>query len=217
MLADDAPPGAPPPKRAGAPLRVPFTPPVSLVARPSVRALNAVYYAAHGSGERVMGYDAFFFPLDRIAHWNRIYGPKGFIQHQALLPPETAAAGLRELLERLAGAGAASFLAVLKRTGPASGGILSFPRAGYTLALDIPHPRGGFERLAHELDRIVLRHGGRVYLAKDATLTPSAFREMYPHLDGFLAVKRRLDPQGRFASAQSQRLGIVADGTGAPR
>ena len=91
--------------------------------------------------------------------------------------------------------------------GPADGGLLSFPMRGYTLALDIPYQEG-LEDFLHDLDRIVLNHGGRVYLAKDAVLQPESFREMYPRFDEWLDVKRRVDPNGRFRSSLSDRLGI---------
>ena len=174
----------------------------------TVKAFNALYYAAHASSRRIVDYDAFFYPLDGVLHWNRIYGRRGFIQYQALFPPETSRRGLIELLERIAASGRASFLAVLKSSGPASQGILSYLHAGHTLALDFPNTGPGLQALLAEWDQLLLKHGGRLYLAKDATTRPDVFSAMYPRLGEFRAVRSRLDPDNRFASSQSQRLGI---------
>jgi FAD/FMN-containing dehydrogenase len=190
-------------------LAVPFDLPGLLVSPLGIRAFNALYYGAHGDARgRLVDVERFFYPLDAIAGWNRLYGRRGFVQYQAVLPPEEGPRGLVELLERLSGSGRPSFLAVLKRFGPANAGLLSFPREGYTLALDLP-VRAGLVPFLHELERLVLAHGGRVYLAKDATTTPEAFRAMYPRLEEFRAVKARLDPRGLLSSSLARRLGIV--------
>ena len=176
----------------------------------TVRLFNAVYYAAHGDARgRLVDFERFFYPLDGVAHWNRLYGRHGFAQYQVVLPPDEGPRGLRMLLERLSGSGRPSFLAVLKRLGPANAGLLSFPREGYTLALDLP-VRAGVADFLRELDRLVLARGGRVYLAKDATTTPHSLRAMYPRLDEFRAVKARLDPRGVLSSSLARRLSIVS-------
>ena len=174
----------------------------------TVRAFNAVYYNRHTSRRRVIDCNRYFYPLDSIRHWNRIYGRRGMIQYQCLFPPETARDGLRALLERLSSAGLGSFLAVLKSFGEASGGVLSFPRPGFTLSLDLPHTKT-LAAQVRALDELVVANAGRIYLAKDALVTPELFREMYPDLPKFLEVKNRVDPGGRFASSQSRRLGIT--------
>ncbi|HYE92459.1 MAG TPA: FAD-binding oxidoreductase [Terriglobales bacterium] len=194
--------------RAGA-LAVPFDMPGALLSPLSVRLFNAAYYAAHRDGTRLVHFERFFYPLDGIAQWNRLYGRRGFTQYQVALPPEAGERGLVALLERLSGSGRPSFLAVLKRFGPQGPGMLSFPREGYTLALDLPVRPGLVEFLA-ELDRLVLARGGRVYLAKDATTTADAVRAMYPRLDEFRAIKARLDPRGVLSSSLARRLGLVA-------
>jgi decaprenylphospho-beta-D-ribofuranose 2-oxidase len=177
--------------------------------RASMRAFNAVYHAAHGSGDgRLVDAASFFYPLDAARDWNRMYGPRGFVQYQFVLPPETARAGLRMVLERLSGSPHPGFLAVLKRMGPAGDGLLSFPREGWTLAVDLP-VAAGLEELLRVLDRTVLDHGGRVYLAKDAHLDPASFARMYPAADRFREVKRRLDPAGRLSSSLARRVGLV--------
>ncbi|MDF2441497.1 MAG: decaprenylphospho-beta-D-ribofuranose 2-oxidase [Abditibacteriota bacterium] len=173
----------------------------------SVKAFNALYYAAHSEVQRVVSFERFFWPLDSVGGWNRIYGARGFIQYQCVLPPQTAPQGLRQLLDTVAASGRAPFLAVLKLFGEANAAPLSFPFAGYCLALDLPAAPGIVE-FAQELDAITLNHGGRVYLAKDATLTPQSLRRMYPRLPEFEAVKAQLDPNWRFQSSLSKRLGI---------
>lgn len=187
---------------------VPFNFP-GFVLRPlTIKAFNARFYRKHQDEEYVVGYDQFFYPLDSISDWNRLYGRRGFIQYQAVFPKETARSGLIELLETLSAAGQASFLAVLKAFGAESGGLLSFPRSGFTLALDIPN-RGNLPPLTAKLDLIVMKHGGRVYLAKDALLAPELLPTMYPNLDAFRRIKARIDPQNRFSSSQARRLKIV--------
>lgn len=173
----------------------------------SIKAFNAVYYAAHPDAEKLVGFEPFFWPLDAIAGWNKIYGARGFIQYQCVLPFETSQRGLTKLLETISQAGQASFLAVLKTFGAANAAPLGFPLPGHTLALDIPAGEGIAE-FARQLNHIVLDYGGRVYLAKDAILDAATFRQMYPRHDEFAAVKQSLDPQNRFQSSLSKRLQI---------
>jgi FAD/FMN-containing dehydrogenase len=175
----------------------------------TMRLFNAVYYATqHDAPGRLVEADAFFYPLDGVGHWNRLYGRAGFVQYQAVLPQDDGWHGLVALLERISASGRASFLSVLKRLGPGNPGLLSFPREGYTLALDLP-VRSGLTGVLRELDRIVLDHGGRLYLAKDSTTTAEAVRVMYPRLEEFRAVKARLDPRGVISSSLARRLEIV--------
>jgi len=127
------------------------------------------------------------------------------------LPGETSREALIEILESMAAARADSFLAVLKTFGPQSEGLMSFPRPGHTLALDVPYDGPGIVAVLHRLDEIVVRHGGRVYLAKDACLRPELVPEMYPDLAAFRAIKARVDPEHRFSSSQSRRLRLLED------
>ena len=174
---------------------VPFNFPNFALNRLSVKLFNHFYYAAHKDSTQVVDYDTFFYPLDGIMHWNRMYGRKGFVQYQALFPAASSRAGLTELLEKVSGSGIGSFLAVLKSTGPAGMGLLSYPYEGHTLALDLPNRGEHLIALLARLDALVLKHGGRLYLAKDATMSAETFQAMYPRLPEFRAIKRTLDTQ----------------------
>ena len=212
--------GALPPRLASNPLRpspagrfrVPADAPSALLNRFSIRLFNELCYrrgrGRARSGTRPVPFDRFFFPLDRIEAWNRLYGRRGFVQYQCVLPRSGSAAGIAALLERIAASGQGSFLAVLKLFGPAGEGLMSFPMEGYTLALDFPLRRGT-RALLDGLDGITHRHGGRVYLAKDARCAPERVREGYPRLGAFEAV--RAESAGappRFASELSRRLAL---------
>ncbi len=192
--------------------RVPFDFPAIALNPLTIRAFNSLYYRRHPAMSRgvMTDFAPFFFPLDSIQDWNRIYGKRGFTQYQFLLPRANGRAGLVRILER-ARHGAGSFLAVLKQFGDAPpAGMLSFPRGGYTLALDFPVGRPGLLKLLDDLDEIVIEHGGRVYLAKDARMRADAFAAMYPELPAFLAAKREFDPQNKFTSDLARRLGLEA-------
>jgi FAD/FMN-containing dehydrogenase len=164
-------------------LRVPFTPPMSLVNGASVRAFNALHFrrAPGTPRRRACHYRQWLFPLDGIADWNRLYGPRGFLQYQCVLPPDAASDGMRELLDRIAASGQGSFLAVLKQFGTAaSPGLLSFPRAGTTLALDFAIRGATTFALLDNLDEVVVAAGGAVYPAKDARMSGERFRAYFP-------------------------------------
>lgn len=151
---------------------------------------------------------AFFHPLDAVGHWNRLYGRRGFLQYQFVVPID-ADDTLRRIVERLAAAQIASPLVVLKRFGPANPGPLSFPMPGWTLTVDVPAGASGLMEVLRDLDDLVLEVGGRHYLAKDAHMTAATLRRGYPRLGEWQAVQRRLDPAGRWCSDQARRLGLV--------
>jgi FAD/FMN-containing dehydrogenase len=164
-------------------LKVPLTPPISAINRLSLRLFNTAYYRAHRASRHSsrISYEPFFYPLDRILNWNRIYGPRGFQQYQCAIPDSNAAAAIRDLLNAIAAAHSGSFLAVLKRFGHvASPGLLSFPLPGATLALDFPQQGEMTARLFARLDAIVREAGGRLYPAKDAHMSGEDFRVSYP-------------------------------------
>jgi FAD/FMN-containing dehydrogenase len=174
----------------------------------SVRAFNTLYYAngKRQAGEALIDYDSYFYPLDAILEWNRIYGRKGFAQFQCVLPLEASQAGLTALLNQIARSGQGSFLAVLKRMG-AQRSRFSFPMEGYTLALDFPMRRST-PALFAELERIAIDHGGRFYLAKDSMLTPERLRQSDPRTAAFTAMRDDSGTANRFQSLQSERLGL---------
>jgi decaprenylphospho-beta-D-ribofuranose 2-oxidase len=188
---------------------LPFDFPSALLNPLTVGAFNALFYSLHRTvSGRLVDIDSFFYPLDAIRHWNRMYGRRGFVQYQIAFPPEASRTGLAKVLERVSASGRGSFLGVLKSFGSASAGLLSFPFPGYTLALDLP-VGDGLVPFLRELDRLVLDGGGRVYLAKDAVTTRETFAAMYPRLDEFRAIKARLDPGNRLSSSQARRVGIL--------
>ncbi len=193
--------------------RVPFTFPGFVLSAPSVRLFNRHYFnrVPAAGRERVLPLDDFLYPLDAVRDWNLIYGQRGFRQFQCVLPEAEARDGMAELLEAIADSRQASFLAVLKRLGGGERGHLSFPRAGYTLALDFPE-RARTAALLERLEAIAMAHGGRVYLAKDSLLSASALEAMYPELPAFRGVLAEVDPEGRFLSDQARRLHIRGDG-----
>ena len=186
--------------------RVPFDLPAVVLNRWSVGAFNRLYYRHAKPGTAIIDYDRFFYPLDAILEWNRMYGRGGLVQYQCVLPKATSHAGLTALLSRIAAAGAGSFLSVLKLLGPGRG-MLSFPMEGYTLALDFRADPPNLALLG-ELDAIVTAHGGRVYLAKDARIAADDFRRGYAMLGEFAAVRAKVDPERKFSSLQSQRLDL---------
>ncbi len=190
-------------------LGVPVDLPGFLLNSATVGLFNAAYYrrVPEGGRERLLSYQSFLYPLDSIHRWNRIYGRGGFYQFQCVLPETSAPQGLRRMLEEITSAGRASFLAVLKTLGAEGKGFLSFPMRGFTLALDFPR-RPGVEELLARLERLTLDHGGRIYLAKDAMMSPGGFRAMYSRLPEFQAVLDEVDPQRRLNSDMARRLRI---------
>lgn len=187
---------------------VPLDAPGFVLNRHTVRAFNALYWrmGLRKTGETLVDWDSYFYPLDAIGGWNRIYGRRGFVQFQCVIPQDAARAGLRALLDRIAESGLASFLSVLKRFGPQDSPV-SFPMEGYTLALDFPNTAGSLSLLA-ELDQIALAHGGRFYLAKDARMTAGTLHASDPRMAGFARFRREAGAASVFASHQSERLGL---------
>ncbi|MBI9075207.1 MAG: FAD-binding oxidoreductase [Desulfatibacillum sp.] len=170
-------------------LPMPIDPPFSLVNSLSLKIFNALYYSRQATKKsaKTVRYEPFFYPLDSIDNWNRLYGKRGFYQYQCVIPPETSRDGIREILERIAMSGLGSFLAVLKKFGNIpSPGLLSFPRPGVTLALDFPNLGEKTRNLLSSLDQVVSHAGGALYPAKDARMSEEMFRQSFPGTDAFI-------------------------------
>ncbi|PCI75309.1 MAG: FAD-linked oxidase [SAR86 cluster bacterium] len=191
-------------------LGVPFSTPSFLLNKTTMSLFNTSYFGVQKRKRRstTLGCDSYFFPLDSISNWNRLYGPNGFLQYQFVIPSEGALEGITSVLEKVSENGKGSFLTVLKKFGEANENLLSFPKSGYTLTLDFKNEPALFP-LLEELDRIVLAHDGRLYLAKDARMSEEVFKASYPNWERFMSIKNKYDPNNRFASLQSNRLGLT--------
>jgi decaprenylphospho-beta-D-ribofuranose 2-oxidase len=208
---DELPPGlvANPLRISGPPkVSVPFDLPELMLNRVSVRILNAVISQVQTRAAPFVHYDEFVYPLDGLANWNRGYGRRGFTQYQFVIPIAGGLARMGEILGTVLSSGELPFLNVLKRLGSESGGVLSFPREGYTFAIDLPM-RKNTVALLRRLDAMVLEAGGRVYLGKDSYLDAATFRAMYPDLDRWLETKAKYDPRNVFTSDLGRRVGLV--------
>jgi FAD/FMN-containing dehydrogenase len=174
---------------AGRQVSMPMTPPFSLVNRLSLRPFNDAYFYlnARQPGKKVVHYRPFFYPLDNVQHWNRMYGPSGFYQYQCVVPMHNGVDATQEMLRVIGQSGQGSFLAVLKTFGDkASAGMLSFPMKGVTLALDFPNRGAQTLALFDKLDAIVCEAKGRIYLAKDARMPRHVFEQGYPKFADFI-------------------------------
>lgn len=183
---------------------MPFVPPVSLVNQLSLRPFNIAYYHMKKwqAGRSIAHYQSFFYPLDNLLEWNRMYGPKGFYQYQSVVPRDIGQAAVQEMLKEIARSGDGSFLAVLKTFGNRQPvGMLSFPQPGVTLALDFPNHGQRTHKLFERLDAIIREAGGRIYPAKDARMPRELFEAGYPHLNEFIKYR---DPG--ISSGLSRRL-----------
>ena len=197
------------PRPARPRLSLPFDLPGALLNRATMKAFNALYYRRVRTPDRtaIVPCEPYFYPLDGIGGWNRAYGSSGFLQYQFVLPKAAGRDALAAILARIADSGRGSFLAVLKAFGPGNANPLSFPMEGYTLALDFP-VRDDVFALLDRLDDMVVAHGGRLYLAKDARMSAATFRASYPRWETFQEVRARYGALGVFRSLQSDRLGL---------
>jgi FAD/FMN-containing dehydrogenase len=192
------------PEPKGRKLTMPIVPPVSLVNPLTLRAFNMTYFNLKKwqAGRAIAHYESFFYPLDNLLEWNRIYGPKGFYQYQSVVPREVGQEATQAMLGEIARSGEGSFLAVLKTFGDRQPvGMLSFPRPGVTLALDFPNKGERTQKLFERLDAIVREAGGRIYPAKDARMPRELFEAGYPRLNEFMKYR---DPG--ISSGLSRRL-----------
>ncbi len=190
-------------------INIPFNFPSFALNSLSVKAFNWLYYkkAPMGESKQKVDIDTFFYPLDVINNWNRIYGKSGFTQYQFILPKEKSYDGLKEILEKISKSGKGSFLAVLKLYGEANQNYISFPMKGYSLALDFKIEKGIFE-LLNSLDEIVLKYGGRIYLTKDVRVSKESFEKAYPNIEKFIELRKKYGMEKKFQSLQSKRVGI---------
>jgi len=188
---------------------IPFNFPAFALNNWTVRAFNRLYYGRvkERVSQQKVDIDSFFYPLDAIGYWNRIYGKNGFTQYQFILPKATSYEGLKEILGTIADSGKGSFLAVLKLYGKANDNWLSFPLEGYSLALDFKIEKGLFE-LLDRLDKIVLKHRGRIYLTKDVRVSRETFEKGYPEIESFRKYRKDHEMDTKFQSLQSKRVGI---------
>jgi FAD/FMN-containing dehydrogenase len=191
-------------------INIPFNFPGFVLNDFSIKWFNKLYYHKNLKSKKELQshYDPFFYPLDSILNWNRIYGSRGFIQYQFVLPKESGKLYLEKILRSITDKGWGSFLAVLKMFGPEDEGYLSFPMEGYTLALDFPMRKGLFQFL-NELDLVVKAAGGRIYLTKDARMSRQMLKDTYPQLKEFQEIIREINPEKRFQSLLSKRLELI--------
>ena len=188
---------------------VPLDMPAALLNQTSMQAFNNLYYqrVRQTKSKQRIDYQRFFYPLDGIGQWNRLYGKQGFLQYQFVIPKAAGLQGMHSILSRIASSRRGSFLAVLKVFGKQNQNPLSFPLEGYTLALDFKYD-SGLLPLLDELDARVLEQGGRIYLTKDARMSEQTFKSSYPGWEQLQAVRARYGAQGKFISRQAQRLGL---------
>lgn len=189
---------------------IPFNCPQFLLNKTSLKLFNQLYYQRQKQKTSSFqnSLQNYFYPLDSIQNWNRLYGKRGFVQYQCVLPTKQALQGTQKILETLTRSRYPAFLGVLKRFGKENLGLLTFPMTGFTLALDIPILDKGLFAVLDQLDEQVIQYGGRVYLAKDARMQADTFRAMYPKYNEWLTIKNKLDPNNVFSSSLSRRLEI---------
>ena len=189
-------------------LKLPFNAPTWILNRATVQAFNTLYYrnATRRAKRSFIDSDRYFYPLDAILEWNRIYGRRGFAQFQCVLPLATSRDGLSKLLGAISASGQGSFLAVLKRLGKQESPV-SFPMEGYTLALDFPVNQNSFA-LLDRLDEIALSCGGRFYLAKDARMSAETLADADDRNAAFRSMRKKIGATQQFASLQSERLSL---------
>jgi FAD/FMN-containing dehydrogenase len=190
---------------------VPFELPELTLNALTIRIVNAYAQLSMKYKQPIGHYEGFYYPLDILDHWNRGYGRRGFAQYQFVIPFEDGLQRMRSILDFIFASGELPFLNVLKRMGKESGGLLSFPREGYTFAIDFPI-RDNTIAVLHQLDKLVLDAGGRIYLGKDSYVDAPTFRAMYPAIDQWLAVKQKYDPSNVFTSNLARRVGLLAAG-----
>ncbi len=190
-------------------LTVPMVLPTFTLNKWTIKAFNTLYYhkVRRKETNNTVPIGNYFYPLDVLNGWNKIYGKNGFTQYQFVLPLANSFEGLQEVLQKIAAFGKGSFLSVLKLFGKGNANYLSFPMEGYTLTLDFKIEPGLFDML-EELDKIILKHGGRIYLTKDVRVSKEVFEKGYPMIEEFRALRKKYGMDKMFQSLQSKRLGL---------
>lgn len=190
-------------------LSIPFDCPNIMLDHWNIRAFNWLYYQKKRGivSTQTVDINSFFYPLDSLQNWNRIYGKAGFIQYQFILPKQSSYEGLEKILGLISDSQKGAFLAVLKLYGPANDNYLSFPMEGYSLALDFKIEKGLFT-LLEALDKIIVQYGGRIYLAKDARVSKEVFEQGYPDINAFREYRQAHGMDKIFQSLQSKRVEI---------
>ena len=189
-------------------LKVPDIFPVSAMNKLSFTAIGEVYYRLGGTySGKIMNLSQFYHMLDLVSGWNNAYGPKGFAQHQFLVPPD-ALDEFKAIIRWIQTSGQYSALNVFKLFGPGNKAPLSFPMAGWNVAMDFP-VKAGVNEFLNELDDRAMEFGGRVYTAKDSRVSAEKFHRMYPRIDEWIATRRKADPNGVFASDMARRLELL--------
>lgn len=175
----------------------------------TIKLFNTLYYhkGPKTLSEKIIDYNAFFYPLDAIGHWNRIYGRRGFTQYQFVIPQSAGMEGIKSIVTKISASNMGSFLAVLKTAGKHNGNYLSFPMEGYTLALDFAINKNLFDFL-NKLDELVAEFGGRIYATKDVRMQEAFFKKTYSDVDMFISIRKKLKADKVLQSIQSRRLGI---------
>ena len=189
---------------------LPFVFPEFAVSRLTVSAFNSFYYGIHPSTmrRRVEHPETFFYPLDAVRHWNRVYGRRGFTQYQCVIPDSAGPEGVKSFVGLLRKTGGSSMVSVIKDCGDEGEGLLSFPMRGTTVAADFP-ARDHVQSIVDILNAHLIELGGRIYLTKDRYTRAADYRRMDKRIDAFLTVKKKYDPMGRLRSAQSARLELA--------
>ena len=188
-------------------LSIPFYFPRMALNKLSIKIFNGLYYFLNRRKPResLVDLDSFFYPLDNIGDWNRIYGKKGFIQYQCVIPIQDSGTGITKILEAISEAGLGSFLAVLKLFGPSGSGLCSFPCEGLTLALDFKYSPQTL-KLCDRLDELVKSYGGHLYITKDSRQSAKMFNDTHPGVKALKKFRKTSNADAVFSSAQSQRL-----------
>ena len=191
-------------------LSIPSITPTKLLNKYSIKVFNELLYQSQviRQKSKKVSYESYFFPLDGLTNWNLIYGSRGFIQYQFVVPMDCSLEAITLILKKISDAGKAPALSVLKKFVRGNDNYLSFPEAGYTLAMDFKRDATLLPML-DELDEIVLSYEGRQYLAKDARMSEQVFKKSYKNWEKFISVKAKYDPKNIFASQQSRRLGLT--------